>query len=1069
MIKINNHNNDTNYSPEECYSKLKDFIGMINELFNKNVYYARSDYNNIINENKYLFDYYITLFNCDMINEYCLKNDISIYIIRKALFYYSFLQYLIDEHNNDFINNELVRDKEYFDNILNEIDPKIFLDEEQRRAVLTDEDYCLIIAGAGAGKTTTVAAKVKYLIDKKGINPNQILVISFTNKAVNELRERINNNLRIDCPIATFHSVGNTILREKSDEPLNIKENSFLYNTINDYLTKELLDPNMIESLMLFFGSYFESPYLGDDLKSFFNTILSTDTSTLKSDVQDFQKNIINIREKKKITINNEYVRSYQEVRIANFLYMNGIDYDYETIYPYNINLAKKPYTPDFCITQDDKLVYLEHFGLSEDGTHKFYSSEQITKYKKSINDKIAIHEKHGTKLIYTYSQYNDGVDMIDHLRELLIKEGIKLKPRSNEEIYAKLAISEENKYISKLVVLLCRFINNFKTNGLTEDDFLAFLRRNQNVRTKLFLEIARKCYLQYQKRLKEENAVDFQDMINVSARLLKDYNNLGGILDYKYIIVDEYQDISKQRFDLTESLSKVTNAKIIAVGDDWQSIYAFSGSNINLFTKFCEKMGYGKELKIVKTYRNSQEVIDIAGDFVQKNKSQIKKKLLSDKHITDPVIIFSYDDQPMKNRNELNHEKSGPLNMLAQAIQSALKHIIDNDGGNQDKKVLVIGRYGFEGERLESSDLFEYIKYGNKIVCKKYPKLKIQFMTAHGSKGLGYDDVIIINTANEKYGFPCKIDDDPVLKLVTYEDSTIPYAEERRLFYVAMTRTKNRVYMVTPQNKPSEFVLELIKNYKNVVLTGDLKQSKTQLKNYKTCPVCGYPLMYRMNSTYGLNLYICTNEPEICNYITNDLHGGVMSILKCDKCQDGYMIVKQTKDGGTILGCTNYRKDKTGCNNVIDFDAYKSLLPNDDLHQVIEIESENAEQDGIDTEKSDKIVNVINDKEKYPSIALFINDIEFSKRENLNAEKIFMIIKSIFNNIVWQDRGSIIGIGESGMHLMAYFFVRENKIYVKFKNGSIYELAEELSTFYHDIVETMSQFIEHYDSFKLS
>ena len=112
-----------------------------------------------------------------------------------------------------------------------------------------------------------------------------------------------------------------------------------------------------------------------------------------------------------------------------------------------------------------------------------------------------------------------------------------------------------------------------------------------------------------------EKNAVDFEDMINDSVRILNEQQRIGAELDFKYIIVDEYQDISRQRFDLTKELSKICKAKIIAVGDDWQSIYAFSGSDITLFTKFAEKMGYASLLKITKTYRNSQQVIDIVHD----------------------------------------------------------------------------------------------------------------------------------------------------------------------------------------------------------------------------------------------------------------------------------------------------------------------------------------------------------------------------------------------------------------------------------------------------------------------
>lgn len=223
------------------------------------------------------------------------------------------------------------------------------------------------------------------------------------------------------------------------------------------------------------------------------------------------------------------------------------------------------------------------------------------------------------------------------------------IRPRSNQEVMEMLVAGEENRYVRKLINLICRFISNFKVNGYTSDDFNRMYHSTQNVRSRLFLEICNDCFLEYEKYLKENRAVDFQDMINESARILREVKEMKTKLDFKYVIVDEYQDISRQRFDLTKALSEVTDAKIIAVGDDWQSIYAFSGSDITLFTKFKEKMGYAKLLKIVKTYRNSQEVIDIAGNFIQKNAEQITKRLESPKKISEPVIIYTYDSPLLK------------------------------------------------------------------------------------------------------------------------------------------------------------------------------------------------------------------------------------------------------------------------------------------------------------------------------------------------------------------------------------------------------------------------------------
>ena len=391
--------------------------------------------------------------------------------------------------------------------------------------------------------------------------------------------------------------------------------------------------------------------------------------------------------------------------------------------------------------------------------------------------------------------------------------------------------------------------------------------------------------------------------------------------LHFKYIIVDEYQDISRQRFDLTKALSEVTDAKIIAVGDDWQSIYAFSGSDITLFTKFAEKMGYAKMLKIVNTYRNSQDVIDIAGNFIQKNKEQIPKRLISPKRIEDPVIIYTYDS---RSKGKDGNRKSGANYAMARAVEIALENLIEykKKENKEIGKILLLGRFNFDGDLLERSGLFEYVTRGSKIKSVRYPKVDITFMTAHSSKGLGYDDVIIVNGKNEIYGFPSKIEDDPVLSFVIKGDRSIDYAEERRLFYVALTRTKNRVFVVAPEQNPSEFLLEIKKDYKNVVLKGNWNAEYISKTLKKACPMCGYPMQLKYKEAYGLRLYICSNEPEICGFMTNDYSGGKMAIQKCDKCHDGYLIVKRGKKG-YFLGCTNYKENGTGCDKSISMSYY--------------------------------------------------------------------------------------------------------------------------------------------------
>ncbi len=394
--------------------------------------------------------------------------------------------------------------------------------------------------------------------------------------------------------------------------------------------------------------------------------------------------------------------------------------------------------------------------------------------------------------------------------------------------------------------------------------------------------------------------------MINDAEKMLREMSRYNYKPSYKYIVIDEFQDIARQRFNLTKALVDVTGAKVVAVGDDWQSIYAFAGSDITLFQRFLELMGNGREMQITHTYRNSQELIDIAGSFVQKNPSQIKKRLISPKRLENPIVVESFHDSISYRHNWVSK------------IEEVVGKIVSEYG--QKTSILMIGRYNFDKDLIcRSGEFIELRK--DKLRCVKYPKADITFLTAHSSKGLGFDNVILVNMIEAKFGFPSQIEDDPIMKLVTYTDNTIPYAEERRLFYVAMTRTKNRVYMITPKTRPSRFVIELINDF-NIPRDEDLNMEIAERYTLK-CPVCGLPLKYENNKNYGLALYICSNEPEICDFMTND-RVEPHDIYKCNKCADGYMVVKKNdKTDERFYGCTNYDRTKKGCNNMAPIKRY--------------------------------------------------------------------------------------------------------------------------------------------------
>ena len=341
-VKKNSMGSSQAVPRNENVIRLLEMKTFIDSLMNADRYIARSDYLEKMKEYESVKNFFSVLGSSGMLDDFCRLNGTSLAEVQQAVDASDDMEKLIDQHNEEFIERAMTREKEYLDNVLKTVDPEISLDEDQRRVVLTDEDYCLVIAGAGAGKTTTVAAKVKYLVDRKGIKPSQILVVSFTNKAVNELKEKIQGNLGIQCPIATFHSTGNAIIHVNTpDEKLNIVDNSRLYFVIRNYFRGSIMkNESVVNKLIMFFASYFDAPYEGDDLNGFFNNIAKANYSTMRSDLEDFKREVIDARTKKSVTRQNEMLRSQQEVQIANFLYLNNIDYEYEPVYQYDISYS---------------------------------------------------------------------------------------------------------------------------------------------------------------------------------------------------------------------------------------------------------------------------------------------------------------------------------------------------------------------------------------------------------------------------------------------------------------------------------------------------------------------------------------------------------------------------------------------------------------------------------------------------------------------------------------------------------------------------------------------------------
>jgi DNA helicase IV len=803
---------------------------------------------------------------------------------------YPNLNRLVIQWNEEYVNNELNKNNDLFNNI----DGKS-LDNQQRRAIVVDDNSNLVLAGAGSGKTLTISAKVKYLVDRKKISPDEILLISFTKKAAEEMYQRISQKLHIQVEAKTFHKLGLDIITKNRKVRPDIAE--VLDNVINSYFGENILsDKKQMQLLVTFFGFYLNIP---KDLEEFENLgechdfYRTIDFETIRGKIEGQREidNGINRLRANKQTIQGETVKSLEELMIANFLYLNGINYVYEDKYPFvTEDTYRKHYRPDFYLP--DYNIYIEHFGITKDNRVPWLSEIEEKKYLDGIKWKRETHKKNRTTLLETYSYYNrDGV-LLSRLEEILKKNKVQFKERDFKEIYEKVFDNNQDSHFKEFKKLISSFINLFKSNGYSVGSFVQLKQDTKTIqnhflrqRSEIFLDIVKPMFIKYEEFLKTNKMIDFNDMINEATNIVRETNV---DFKYKYIIIDEYQDISMSRFNLINEIRNKTGAKVMCVGDDWQSIYRFAGSDIDLFTNFEKYMGYYELLKIENTYRNSQELINIAGKFIMKNEKQFKKDLKSSKHHSNPIRMITYDKH------------------INQALSKAIEEVVHQFG--REAQITILGRNNFdinivENEQDRSLQEFDIKNTKDQVlvVYRKYPKLSINFLTAHRSKGLEADNVIIINIENKLVGFPNKIADDPILSLVLTGGDSFAFAEERRLFYVALTRTKNTTFLLTPMHRQSTFAEELLKEFKIKQEPDDISQL---VKESPSCPRCqkGH-LVIRENSNDSNKFLGCSNYP-FCDLTFKQLEI-INNHVKCNSC-GGYM-VKRSGQYGQFYGCTNY------------------------------------------------------------------------------------------------------------------------------------------------------------------
>ncbi len=793
-----------------------------------------------------------------------------------------------------FINRQLTTYQSFFDNV--ESNP---LKARQRRACVIDDDNNLLLAGAGTGKTSVMIGRAGYLLNSHQAKHNEILLLAYGRKAADEMDERIKDKLATDkISATTFHSLGLNIIAQvegakpslsvfAEDEKMKTK---WVQTCFEELIRKQ---PHYRHLVLQYFSKYyyvekngFEFASLGD----YYQYLTDNDIRSLKGD----------------------RVKSFGELYIANWLFNHGIEYQYEADYAVDLKtVERRQYQPDFFLPEFN--IYIEYYGVDENGDTAPYIDRD--KYHETIEWKRQTHQRYGSKCIeLTYAQHKTG--MLLSLLEKSLQDKQVAAERLPDD--AMLASLKETGRFSVLAEIFAKLVGLYKAacvdEWLEKDVTAASVDPKQ---TEKAFELLKPILKAYQEKLLSRDEIDFEDMISKALEYVEtgQFNS-----PWRYIMVDEFQDISEPRARLVKALrDNHKGCSVFAVGDDWQAIYRFSGADVTLTTDFAAYFGATTLTELDQTFRFNNRIGQVATEFVSKNPSQINKTIKSLKQVDRPAVSVlrrGADGVGAKDDNIIDEIANGAIDEVLSSITSQVSKPVT---------VYLLARFWFQ--------------LPNKITVARlnnhYPMLNIETQSFHASKGKEADYVVIVGLKSGKHGFPSSKATPAILDALLAKEEKFKHAEERRLFYVALTRAKDRVYLIADMVEASDFVKELVRDYDLELNEFGVTVNQAFVDKIN-CLVCESGTLKARAGRYGA-FYSCSHFP-LCDHkergcsqcqsvMSKNRYPGFKSCLNpsckniiplCQKC--GAEMVLRTSKNGEFWGCRNFRgNEQQSCKNGID------------------------------------------------------------------------------------------------------------------------------------------------------
>jgi DNA helicase-4 len=708
------------------------------------------------------------------------------------------------------------------------------LNDKQQDAVISEDKRLLVLAGAGSGKTKTLLQKLIYLIEEKGISPSSILAITFTKNATNEMIDRLiisadesgeykkqlfdkyKSYLDKDkerflyqkkyswidrLTIRTFHSFCYTILRDYGVNEFDNKFKIIGDEKRGDEELSKYVAPETVFEVMhhLLIEECEDTEYLLKLKRHILDYFID------KIDTKQNNPKYLSKFEKNYTTLNGTKVRSKSEQYIADWFYRHSIKFEYEP----SLNVKDFPFKPDFYIPEAN--MYIEH----------------VSDISYPTKDKEEQFKKGNLLLVKTYESMTKDSALFNHTLDKIVKNRLPENYYKTISINFKEEFNGYHKDVKDFVQQILRITDMIKVENINVDTVLENARKDQHERVRSFYELAIPILKKYNHYCIDKSYLDYNDLISRSASLFKNQKDIANKYksQYQYILVDEFQDVNNLQVELIKLLL-TDNTQLFCVGDDWQSIYGFRGSNVSYIIEFEKHFENAKTIKLNLNYRSTQNIVGASNEVIKYNKFKVEKDVQALKKSEHKIVVFS------GNKEEEN----------IQFCLDKVKELIDE--GLKNDEILFLYR---------RTHMYSPGAYSEKPSYKKTfdeEKIKVQAKTIHASKGLEAKVVFIIGLTEGNGGFPDIWLEDRIFQVIKKADYDLLMEEERRLFYVAITRAKDKLFLITQKGNESRFLKEIPSAFTvrttnplrsvvdKVILCGNCGSQLEKIDNF--CRICG-------------------------------------------------------------------------------------------------------------------------------------------------------------------------------------------------------------------------------------